>query len=42
MKGRAGEMALQVKALANKPTDLDLIPGTQIVGGKNSLCNVVL
>lgn len=26
-------MALQVKALANKPMDLDLIPGTQIVGG---------
>lgn len=41
MKGRAGKMA-QVKALANKPTDLDLIPGTQIVGGENSLCNVVL
>lgn len=35
-------MALQVKALANKPKDLDLIPGTQIVGGENSLCNIVL
>lgn len=35
MNGKAGDMALQVKALANKPNDLSLVPGTQVVEGEN-------